>query len=269
MLWIGFRHGESVALIYCAQVVFLAAAFFLRFESDLLNFSIFAALGCLMLVLLARPETSRLAIAVLRSAETQRPRRWLRHVRLGRLSPFALYCGLIVYAALAVAMTEPTPDIAVLLGALFVVVAFVYAMRAIRPQSMSVCTVVTKGSAYVLAVAVAWLFSDAAAFEPLVHRFEMLMVLGIAVATAASLRFAVHGSFKLNTMDLLVLIMAIVVPNLPGTVLGGTNLPALVARIVVLFYALEFILRDGREHARGNAIVMLVTLGALAVKGLV
>lgn len=269
LLRIGFRHGESVALIYCAQTAMLAAAFLLRYESDLLNFAVFVACGLAMLSALLYPAVPALVIRVLRSHERATPRRWLSAIELGRLMPFALNGGVLVYAALAVAVTSPTQDIAVLLGALCVAVTIAWLMPAVNDRGRIVRTVVTKGSAYVLAVAIAWMYVDSGAFDPVVRRFEMLLVIGIAMATAFSLRFADNGGFKLNTMDLLVLIMAIVVPNLPGTVLGGTNLPALVARIVVLFYALEFLLREGREQARGKVAVMLVTLGALAIKAFV
>lgn len=264
LLRMGFRHGESVALIYCVQAVMLAAAFLLRYESDLLNLSIFVASGIALLFALMHQRAPAYVISVLRGSENQTPLRLLTSARLGRVAAWALYLGLVVYAALAVALLEPTLDIAILLGVLFVAVALGCAMRNSR-----LCSLVTIGSAYVLAVVLAWLFADSDAFELLIHRIEMLIVLGIAVATAASLRFGEHPGFKLNTLDVLVLIMAIVVPNLPGTVWGDTNLPAFVARVVVLFYALEFVLRDGRELARGSALALLVILGALALNGFV
>ena len=264
LLRMGLYHGESVALIYCMQSVLLAAAFLLRYESDLLNIAVFAACGIVLLSLLMQPRAPGLIIAVMRvgDRDTTAPR--FTGAWLGKASTWALYLGLIVYAALAVAVLEPTFDIAVLLAGLFAAVLIGCAIQ--RPP---ICAVVTRGSAYVLAVAMSYLFAQPDVFEPLVHRFEMLMVIGIAVATVASLRFADTSSFKFNTLDVLVLIMAVIVPNLPGTVLGGTYLPALAARIVVFFYALEFVLRDGRELARGNAAVMLVALGAMALNGFV
>jgi UDP-GlcNAc:undecaprenyl-phosphate GlcNAc-1-phosphate transferase len=268
LLRMGFRHGESVALIYCGQAVMLGAAFLLRYESDLLNLVLFTIIGVLMMLSLLHPRAPALIISVLRSAEGDASRPWITSAGLGQIAAWGLYLTLIAYAALATTVLEPTSDIAVLLGLLFVCVAVSHMLPRASASVASIASLSAKGSAYVLAVVLAWLFADSGAFTPLVHRFEMLVVLAIAVATAASLRFGEHGTFKLNTLDVLVLIMAIVVPNLPGTFWGDTNMPAFAARVVVLFYALEFMLRDGRELARGNTIVMLVTLGALAVKGL-
>jgi len=97
----------------------------------------------------------------------------------------------------------------------------------------------------------------------------MPLVVGIAVATAAALRFAENTSLSLNSMDLLVLFMAIVVPNLPGAAWGDTNLPALAARVAVLFYALVVLLRDDGAQRTLKPVVTLIALGSLAVKGLV
>jgi hypothetical protein len=168
------------------------------------------------------------------------------------------------YCVLAVAVLHTTWDISVLLGILVIAVLATMTMRASRAA-----TLVTQGAAYVLAATLAMLFADPSVVSPLTHRIEMLLVVGIAVATAAALRFAENTRLSLNSMDLLVLFMAIIVPNLPGAAWGDTNLPALAARVAVLFYALLVLLRDDGAQRTLKPVVTLIALGSLAVKGLV
>lgn len=260
----GLSHMEAVSAIYLAQACLFAAAYLLRFESDLLNAGAFLVIGSLMLLALERGHAPRSLKAVfLRIAQRTTRRRWLNAQRLAVLSTQLLYAALLAYCTLAVVVLDTPSDITVLLVLLFVAVLVAATIRANRAVAL-----VTRGAVYVLAATLSYLFADAASVSAPIHRLEMLLVIGIAVATATALRFSEKSTFSLNSMDLLVLFMAIVVPNLPGAVWADANLPALAARLAVLFYALEFVWRDGLERASAKPVLALLALGSLAIKGI-
>jgi UDP-GlcNAc:undecaprenyl-phosphate GlcNAc-1-phosphate transferase len=263
LLKMGFGHMEAVSAIYLVQAGLFAAAYLLRYESDLLNIGAFLSIGCLMLFSLEKDRALILQRAFHGVAGRTARRRWFNGHRLAVFATNLLYAALIAYCALAAVVLDTPTDISVLLGILFLVVLAAATMHASR-----VMVIVTRGAAYILAATLAYLFADASAVSPLIHHIEMSLVIGIAVATVAALRFAEKTTFLLNSMDLLVLFMTIIVPNLPGTAWGDTNLPSLAARLAVLFYALEFMLRDGREQKKSNPVVALLALGSLAIKGI-
>jgi len=99
--------------------------------------------------------------------------------------------------------------------------------------------------------------------SPELERLETTLVVMIAIATVAALRYSERIRFRFNTMDLLVLFTAIVLPNLPGAVWGDANLPALAARFAVLFYALEFLVGNEMRQIFVSRVTAALTITAL------
>jgi UDP-GlcNAc:undecaprenyl-phosphate GlcNAc-1-phosphate transferase len=266
LLSLGYSHGGAVALIYSAQAVLFLAAYLLRFESDITNIVAFAACGCLMLATLMR---RRLALEpALRRAPAGIPApiaRFGAQVAAGahRISMSILHLALIAYCVLGAILLPVPTDIGVLFALLLAVLSLAWVVVAQRFRAAE------KSVVYVLAAALAYLFSHADWLPRELQRLEWILIVIIAVATAAALRFAEKPQFQLNTMDLLVLFTAIVVPNLPGAIWGDANLAALAARLAVLFYALELVMSGDREHATASRVAASLTLGALAIKGFV
>jgi hypothetical protein len=90
----------------------------------------------------------------------------------------------------------------------------------------------------------------------------------LTLAVVLRLRLSRERRFEVTPPDLLVIFVALALPNLPGLRGAPSNLGLSVAKLVVLFYALEML----AEHsARTRAWLRwggILFLGILAVRGL-
>ena len=73
---------------------------------------------------------------------------------------------------------------------------------------------------------------------------------------------------KLNSMDLLVLFTAVVIPSLPGTFFSDVNVPQLAARLVVLFYATEVAFQRGIGGHRTYSAAVFASLATMAARAM-
>jgi uncharacterized membrane protein len=90
-----------------------------------------------------------------------------------------------------------------------------------------------------------------------------------ALATAIRLRLFNDRRFELTPLDLIVLFMALVVPNLPGT-LGLPHGGALaIAKLVVVFYAIEMLTNRSEDKAVWVRIGVASVLAGLTVRSFV
>ena len=126
-----------------------------------------------------------------------------------------------------------------------------------------------KAVSYVLSATVAYLAAENHWQAAWMHQVESAWIALIAVATVVALRAVSDGRFRLNSMDLLVLFTAIVVPSLSGAIWGGLNLASFVARLLVLFYAVEVLLSRHEERPATYGITVYIALISLSVHGFV
>jgi uncharacterized membrane protein len=90
-----------------------------------------------------------------------------------------------------------------------------------------------------------------------------------AVATAIRLRLMNDRRFELTPLDILVVFMALVVPNLPGS-LGLPHGGALaIAKLVVVFYAIEMLINRSEDKAVWVRIAAASVLAGLTVRSYV
>jgi hypothetical protein len=71
----------------------------------------------------------------------------------------------------------------------------------------------------------------------------------MAVAIAVRFRLSADRRFQVTSLDVLVIFIAVVVPNLPGSVVAPQALGVGIFKLVVLFYALETLSAGIREPA--------------------
>ena len=94
--------------------------------------------------------------------------------------------------------------------------------------------------------------------------------IGIAAAgTAVRLRLFNDRKFQVTPLDLIVLFMALVVPSLPGTLHLPHNGALAIAKLVILFYAIEMLVSRSEGRALWLRIVAGSVLGCLAVRPLI
>ncbi|WP_080808886.1 hypothetical protein [Desulfamplus magnetovallimortis] len=74
--------------------------------------------------------------------------------------------------------------------------------------------------------------------------------------------------FKVNTLDLLIFIVMILLPNLPGVNLQDPRFKLVMARVLILFFSYEVLLGELRKEDPFLDLSLLGAFGVLAVKGL-
>jgi hypothetical protein len=93
-------------------------------------------------------------------------------------------------------------------------------------------------------------------------------IVGITGA-AALVRFWLSPTrrFELTTLDLIVLFIALVLPNLPGSISLPPDLPGGIAKAVILLYVIEMLLTVDLERLKPR-MFLVATLTVIAGRGL-
>jgi len=89
-----------------------------------------------------------------------------------------------------------------------------------------------------------------------------------AVSTAVRLRLHNDRRFQLTPLDLIVLFMALVVPNLPGTLHLPQGGALAIAKLVVVYYGIEMLVSRSEGGVDGVRIAAMAILAGLAVRPL-
>jgi UDP-GlcNAc:undecaprenyl-phosphate GlcNAc-1-phosphate transferase len=270
LLGLGFPHRGAVAIIYLAQGAMILAAWFLRFESDLLVVGTFLALGASLVYVLGRAERSAWRwnswlpdalgrseglVAVLPTVERLRP-------LVARASVVTMALGVLGYATAAIVIGPPAGAD---LGLLCILLLCLVAGLTIFPLPWDKNDRLDRPLAYFAVVLLVYLEESASGRQPAVIALSWTL-LGVA-GLAAVARFCVSASrqFEVTSLDVLVLFIALVMPNLPGTIEIPAGLTSGVAKTVVLLYVVEMLLLSsvGRRTPR---IFLAAAIGGILVR---
>jgi UDP-GlcNAc:undecaprenyl-phosphate/decaprenyl-phosphate GlcNAc-1-phosphate transferase len=240
LLAFGFDHHEAVMVIYAIQADLFIVAYWMRYESDLAILGVVTLFFFTALILLQLATRRHWRFRSGRDAERDtllsRVVTVLREPQyLPRWSYIAMAMGIGAYALLVTAETvKLSGDVRLLLMALLAVTFVWFGILRVKPLSM-----VEKGALYITAAVLVYLDSI------VVHDHSVLTVCNwAAILTAAAgavlrLRLTKDRGFELTPLDIIVLFVALVVPSLPGF-LGLPDGGALgIAKLVILFYAIE------------------------------
>jgi UDP-GlcNAc:undecaprenyl-phosphate/decaprenyl-phosphate GlcNAc-1-phosphate transferase len=270
LLALGFDHHEAVMLIYAIQGALFVMGYFLRFESDLLILgfvTVFFAL-CIGILQIAARTGWRLRSTGEDSSGAAVPR-LMRVIHrpglLPRLSYAAIATAVGIYAALIVVETATlSGDFRILIGVLLAVVVGFSAVLRGAPLNL-----IEKAALYVTATALVYL--DAVVLPPnrLLSAVGWAAIAVAAVATAVRLRLYNDRRFLLTPLDLIVLFMALVVPSLLDTLHLPHGGALAIAKLVILFYALEMLVTWSERRAVWVRIAAASVLAGLVVRPLV
>jgi UDP-GlcNAc:undecaprenyl-phosphate/decaprenyl-phosphate GlcNAc-1-phosphate transferase len=270
LLAMGFGHHEAVMVIYVLQAALFLLAYFLRFESDLLILgvvTIFFALSIMVFQTAARSgwQLRRGSHASADSGLSRLVTRLQAPEMLPRLSYRVIAWALSVYAVLIVLKTARfSSDLRLLISALLAVaVGFLVILRS-RPLSLA-----EKAVVYVTATVLVYLDALVDTPDRLISALTWVTVTTAAVASAVRLRLHNDRRFQVTPLDLIVLFMALVVPSLPGTLhlpQGGAHA---IAKLVIVFYAVEMLVSRAEGRAAWVRIAAAAVLAGLAVRPLV
>jgi UDP-GlcNAc:undecaprenyl-phosphate/decaprenyl-phosphate GlcNAc-1-phosphate transferase len=109
-------------------------------------------------------------------------------------------------------------------------------------------------------------------FEPVkgwaFTRLKWVLFPVLALAVVMRLRFWRERRFEITTLDVLVVFLALVLPNLPGLQGAPSNVGYSVAKLVVLMYAAELLIRHSERTRAWLWMTTALALGILGLRGL-
>jgi UDP-GlcNAc:undecaprenyl-phosphate/decaprenyl-phosphate GlcNAc-1-phosphate transferase len=268
LLALGFAHREAVLLIYVLQVGLVLLAYFLRFESDfnvILAFCVFAG-GILSLLHWATQSNWRLN----QSERDVGIRKYINGVvpteRIPALALVVMGLCLAVYALTVLASTgRVDADLGLTCFAMLLIQLILSSWKAERSLQWF-----ERVAAYISVVMLVYLDQTMPHKPPVITTLSWTFV-GITGA-AALVRFwwSHTRRFQLTTLDLIVIFVALVLPNLPGTLALPADLPGGIAKAVILLYVVEMLLTVDlkRLMPRAARAALAVTLAVIAARAL-
>jgi len=234
LLALGFAHHEAVMVVYAIQAALFIAAYLLRFESDVLILAVVLAFFAVTLAALHLAERTGWRLRASGSAPAQR-RSPARTAILAELTKAAIAVALGAYAALIILKTpQPSSDIRLVVGGLLAaIVAFIAVMRAAPLGLPEKCVL------FVTAAVLVYLDASGAHPDPFLWWASWVCIGVAALATAIRLRLLSDRRFQVTPLDLIILFMALVVPNLPGSMWLPSIGSGAIAKLVIVLYSLE------------------------------
>jgi UDP-GlcNAc:undecaprenyl-phosphate/decaprenyl-phosphate GlcNAc-1-phosphate transferase len=269
LLALGFGHHEAVMVIYTVQATLFVLAYVLRYESDLLILSVVSVFFVLSITVFQTAARTGWRLRGPRGAAADSPLSRLVTVMqqpelLPRMSYRAISLALLAYASLIVLKTASfSSDLRLLVTALFAMT--IGSLVILRGKSLSL---VEKGALYVTATVLVYLDAVVVAPSRTISVLAWIAVSVAALATAVRLRLHNDRRFQLTPLDLIVLFMALVVPNLPGTLRLPQGGALAIAKLVIVFYAIEMLVSRSEGRAGWVRIAAAAVLAGLVVRPL-
>ena len=243
LLKLGFDHHEAVMVIYAIQAGLFLMAYWLRYESDL---TILAVVTIFFVVAIAILQTATRRGWHLRQEsmlhEDAPVTRFIATMRepqyLPRWSYIAVAASIGVYACLILAETvSVSGDVQILVMALLAVSTLLLAILRMKPLN-----IVEKAALYITVAVLVYLDSTVLHEHRVFSALNWAAIGVAAVGTVLRLRLSKDRRFVLTPLDLIVLFVALVVPSLPDALALPNGGAVAIAKLVILFYALEVLL---------------------------
>ncbi len=265
LLSLGFDHHEAVIVIYLMQALLFVAAWFMRYQSDLRIVLVFTAFAGLIISSLrvaaargwrwrrvASPSVAEPTSALGRSIL------WLRTpTRLPRWCTHAMSVAIVIYGVVVIVrLTSLSSDLRVLIGLCAATLALNLALRWRQP----VANWIDKAALYVSAVFAVYADGYSAQGQYSLHYLKLALFSVLAFSVLVRLYWSQDRRFAVTSLDLLVIFMALAVPNLPDSIASPQALGASVAKMILLLYGLEFLSIGSGTHWRALSATALVFL---------
>jgi UDP-GlcNAc:undecaprenyl-phosphate/decaprenyl-phosphate GlcNAc-1-phosphate transferase len=273
LLGLGFDHHEAVVVIYSVQGAFFLCGWFLRYESDPVIVATFIAMSLSIVTVLIvagrsgwrwRSDQRALPREAVRFSALRRGLLWLRRPENVPRWALRLSVAATLLYIFGVSMLEhaaPT-DVAWLAVGVAAGLCFTLLMS-LRSRFSSAW-----GSRALLYTAAALVVYLDHVSRDAVHGLAIIKYVALpllAVTVLIRMRLSRERRFELTTLDVLLIFIALAIPNLPGLVAGPSNLGISILKLVVLVYAVE-LCTDQSE--RGRLVLAVGVAGCACVIGL-
>ena len=260
----GLSQYGALLAIYALQAALMVLAWLFRYAHDLVLLGVFGAFSAALLLALNWWQTQhtegRALAHRLNFVDALVNRLKAKDVlrRVGHQG--VLYGVSLLFPVVAVWVKFVPPDIGWL--ALLLAAA---ALIALLPIKLLPCLAIFRMAAFVTAVIVVYLMEFGGLRGSGEVDWLRAYLLLIAFLVAIWLRFG-GGEFHLNALDVLVILIVAIVPNMP--MVREFDIGPMVIETLLLFYASELILSERPARWWVFRVSLLFTLGILAVRGL-
>ena len=188
---------------------------------------------------------------------------WLRKdQRVLKMAFFFALAAISCYFVLVALLAERVPaDIGALACALLIVLLVLYIRR--RQRTFNI---VERGCVYIAGISVVYLAQVAPGVLAGFSLYRNILFAALVVAVAIGFRFS-KERFRITPMDFLVILLALVVPNLPDVTIGEAQAGLAVAMLIVLYYSIELVLNNIGRRWDLMRLTTYVTLAILGIRG--
>lgn len=262
----GFKHYETVVVIYSIQALCVFAAVLFRFEMDILILVLYAAVCVATFSFLTLTERRQWRLDHQRGIN----RRILAGIERVRdnvvLQRSPLFISAAALSAIVVAGSVWIHEVSRDFG--FVGLALLLLLLVepfIKKRELNVLRII----AYTTITFFVYLTVTAPDDEyPILHRLEQFLFITLAAAIVFSFQFEKGYALKVTPTDYLILFMMITVAVFSGQLFTGALLGELFVKIVVAIYAVEILLTRLPRHWWAVNYASLAALSVLVVRGL-
>lgn len=243
LLGLGFDHHEAVMGIYLLQACLFVTAWYLRYESDVTIVAVFAGLSLLTIgsLQLAMAANWRLRPVNPKGSNTSSQLGhmvvWLRApTRMPRWSLVVTGIGVAVYLfAVGVVSPRPSTDVQILAAVVAVSMLGLMVKRWREVESGWML----RGATFLALVMAVYFDRQTTTLLEQQSGLQILLFVALVIAIVIRFRLASDRRFRVTPLDILVIFIAVAVPNLPGSVISAATVGESIAKLVVLMYGVE------------------------------
>lgn len=273
LLALGFDHHEAVMGIYLLQASLFVTAWYLRYESDLTIIALFAALSLLTIGMLHVATAAGWRLRPLSgngspgSSRLQRLVTWLRepkHLPRVALLAIALCIG-TYFVAVAIVLPQPSRDVQSMAAIVAVAMAGLLAWRWRRLEAGWV----EKAAVFLTLVIAVYFDRQTSTFLETTDAAQLTMFGALVIAIVIRFRLASDRRFRVTPLDILVIFIAVAVPNLPGSIISSATVGESIAKLVTLMYGVETLFAAAAFWWRLPSIGAFCFLAMCALRGVI
>lgn len=266
LLALGFDHYEAVIMIYVVQSMLVISAYVLKYESDLLllmSYLVFSSIVLYTFYVSVKQGWKLPRTDIDKESKVRDLIVKLRRSGWLTTGPTSLLKISIPIAFLtSVILPE---NIGFDLSVLSVVLLIILFVTLIVTKGK--VSIIEKATIYVLCVLCVYLLQNEGISES--EYYDMLNYLFVVIAVAFALRvkFSKDRSFQVTPLDFLVILLAVVVPNIPNIGFEEGHIDEMAIKLIVLFYASEAVINIMSTKWTLVRISLICSLAIAAVRG--
>ena len=260
LMSLGLKHYQAVGAIYIMLAFLLVSGYVFRYESDLfllLFYAVFSFLviGCLYL---AYKRISRHKIISAEDRSRDRRNQLLRkmnwvYLYSARIIEWMVGATMLVASMLVNNVSSDFAWTSVLIVGGLLALFFVKKIKRFF---------IARACGYSASAFVAYLFA-ASALEQDARMVVNGALLALVAFLMLSIRMTRREEFRLDTQDLLVLLLVLVVPQLPLKTLDSNDIGLVSLQLAALMYSCEFVL--GKAKTNFNVLIFSSIISLLIV----